>query len=161
MIVRYNPWNEMATLNRFFGRWMDDTMSGGASQQNDWNMDIPALDVKETNDGFEIVAELPGWKPDDIDVTVEQGVLTLKGALNEAPGERPDSSKTAKWHSREIRRTSFVRSLTLPAQVQADKAVAHFENGLLTLMLPKAEVVKPKQIKIAMNNGSGKAIADQ
>lgn len=153
-IVRYNPWNEMATLNRFLGRWMEEAM-GGSTPQNGADWTSPSLDVKETPENFEVSAELPGWKPENVDISVERGVLTLKGELDESVDERPNQPNNTKWHSREIRRTSFVRSITLPTEVQSDKASAYFENGVLTLTLPKAEVVKPKQIKIGVNNGNG------
>ena len=144
-IIRYNPWNEMANLNRFMGRWAEEAVSARS--------EVPAVDVKETPEGYEFTAALPGWKSDDIDVTIEKNVLTLKGDLKQDSGEKTEQPSNAKWHSREIRRTSFVRSFTLPAEVQSDKADAQFENGVLTLTLPKAEVVKPKQIKIAVNAG--------
>ena len=151
-IIRYNPWNEMANLNRFMGRWMDETMTNGRSPR-DWNFDAPAVDVKETPEAYEIKAALPGWKADDVDVTIDKGVVTLKGEVKQESDDKPENGP-AKWHSREIRRSSFVRSFTLPVEVQTDKAEAQFDNGVLTLNLPKAEVVKPKQIKIGINNGS-------
>ena len=152
-IIRYNPWNEMATLNRFMGRWAEDALNNRAPRNGDWNVDVPAVDVKETPEGYEFTAALPGWKSDDIDVTIEKGVLTLKGELKQEAGEKAEQPSNTKWHSREIRRSSFVRSFSLPAEVQSDKAAAQFDNGVLTLTLPKAEVVKPKQIKIAVNAG--------
>jgi HSP20 family protein len=153
-IVRYNPvvaLSELNALGRVMDRWMEDAISGAsggrvARNWNGWNTAAPSVDVKETAEGYELKAELPGWKPEDVDITFENGVLTLKGELKE---EAEQNGEGAKWHSKEIRQASFVRSFTLPTEVQADKANAQFENGVLTLSLPKAEVVKPKQIKIA------------
>lgn len=105
----------------------------------------PALDITESNEAFSIKAALPGWKPENVDVTFEGGTITLKG---EVSAENNEADEHTRWHRREIRRTSFTRSVTLPSEVEADKAKAEFENGVLTLTLPKAEVVKPKQIKI-------------
>ena len=105
----------------------------------------PAIDVTENNDAYLIRAALPGWKPENVDLTFEGGTLTLKGEVNE---ESQQNDENTRWHRREIRRSSFARSIALPAEVEADKAKAEFENGVLTLTLPKAEVVKPKQIKI-------------
>ena len=105
----------------------------------------PALDVTEDNDKYVIKAALPGWKPENVDVTFEGGTLTLKGEVNE---ENEQKDENTRWHRREIRHSSFARAIALPADVEADKAKAEFENGILTLSLPKAEVVKPKQIKI-------------
>lgn len=105
----------------------------------------PALDVTENNDAYTIKAALPGWKPDQVEITFEGGTVSLRGEVNE---ENEQTDENTRWHRREIRRMSFNRSLTLPTEVEADKAKAEFENGILTLTLPKAEVVKPKQIKI-------------
>jgi HSP20 family protein len=124
--VNPEPWN---------GEW-------GAYQGNG---NTPALDISESNEAYSIKAALPGWKPEDVDVTFEGGTLTLKGEVN---NESSEADEQTRWHRREIRRMSFARSVALPSEVEADKAKAEFENGVLTLTLPKAEVVKPKQIKI-------------
>jgi len=105
---------------------------------------VPAVNLSETTDAYHVEAALPGWKPDQIDISIEDGVLTLKGEV----GEAAESSDGRTEHVREIQRTSFLRRFTLPTEVEADKAAASFENGVLTLRIPKAEVVKPKQIRI-------------
>ncbi len=105
----------------------------------------PALDILEKPESYIVRAALPGWKPDDVDITFEDGVLTMKGEVNENTEQNDENTR---WHRREIRHVSFARSITLPTQVEPDKANASFENGVLTLTLPKAEAVKPKQIKI-------------
>ena len=152
-IVRYNPWNEMNTLGRVVDRWMEDAVSGasGGRLVRGWNAATPAIDLKETAEGYEVTAELPGWKPEDVEITFEDGVLSLKGEVKDEVESKDEADQSqAKWHSKEIRKASFVRSFSLPAEVEADKANAEFENGVLSLNLPKAEVVKPKQIKIAV-----------
>jgi HSP20 family protein len=118
--------------------------------ENGVNGNAPALDVSETKDAYTVKAQLPGWKPEDVDITFENGQLTLRGEWKE---ENETQGEEAKWHRKEIRYSSFERSLMLPVEVEADKAQAEFENGVLTLTLPKAEVVKPKQIKIAPKQG--------
>lgn len=122
-------------------RWLMDVPGFG----DGFGPGAPALDVTENNDAFVVKAALPGWKPENVDITFENGALTLKGEVNEE-NERKDEH--TRWHRREIRRTSFQRTVTLPTEVEVDKAQAEFENGVLTLTLPKTEVVKPKQIKI-------------
>ena len=112
---------------------------------NGFGTGAPAIDVSENNDAYVISAALPGWKPENVDITFEGGTVTLKGEVNEETNEPADNTR---WHRREIRRSSFTRTVALPSEVEADKAKAEFENGVLTLTLPKAEVVKPKQIKI-------------
>lgn len=118
-------------------QWVADWTPQGAGS--------PALDVLENNDSYVVKAALPGWKPENVDITFENGTLTLKGEVKE---EQEQNDENTRWHRREIRRASFARSLTLPTEVEPDKANAEFVNGVLTLTLPKAEVVKPKQIKI-------------
>jgi HSP20 family protein len=107
----------------------------------------PALDIRENESAFVVNAALPGWKPEQVDISFEKGVVTLKGDV-ESQTEAGESNE--RTHVREIRRESFVRRFSLPVEVDADKATAEFENGLLTLTIPKAEAVKPKQIKIAV-----------
>lgn len=110
------------------------------------NGTAPALDVTENSDAYTIKAALPGWKPENVDVTFENGIVTLKGNIE----EEAKSGEDEKVHYREIRKASFSRSVSLPTDIETDKANAEFENGILTLTLPKAEIVKPKQIKIAI-----------
>ena len=120
-------------------QWLG-TVEGG-------NLDAPALDVIENENGFVVKAALPGWKPEQVEVSIENGVLTLKG---EAKDEQVADDEKNRYHRKEIRHMSFQRMLSLPTEVNADKADAEFENGILTLSVPKAEVVKPKTIKIAV-----------
>ena len=121
-------------------RWLENGSNGS-------NFDAPALDVSETADGYTVKAARPGWKPENVDVSFENGVLTLKGEWND---ENEQHDEKTKWHAKEIRTSSFRRSITLPTDVEADKALAEFDNGVLTLNIPKSEIVKPKQIKIAV-----------
>jgi len=105
----------------------------------------PAVDLSETADAYRIEAELPGWKPEQVEISIENGVLTLKGEAAEET-----AAEGEKQHVREIARSSFLRRFALPAEVDADKATAEFTLGMLKLSIPKAEVVKPKQIRIAV-----------
>jgi HSP20 family protein len=118
----------------------------------------PAIDVTENQDAYVVKAELPGWKPEDIEITAEGNTITLRGQLSE---EREQSDENTRWHHREMRRSSFQRTITLPTEVLADKAKADFENGVLTLTLPKSEEAKPKQIKIGAMSGSGSSSQQQ
>jgi HSP20 family protein len=101
------------------------------------------LDISETEDEFVIRASLPGVKPEDVQITVHGDTLTIQSetkAEEEKKGER--------WHLRERRSGSFQRSLSLATPVNSDKAQAQFEHGVLTLVLPKSEAAKPRQIKV-------------
>ena len=109
----------------------------------------PAIDVSENTAAYTVKAALPGWKPEQVDVTFEDGVLTLKGDIaTETEAPEAEAKPENKIHWKEIRQQSFVRSLTLPLAIETEKVNADFENGVLTLTLPKAEVIKPKQIRI-------------
>jgi HSP20 family protein len=130
MIVR-NPWttmNDLAAFGRAFDRAYAQT---GA----------PALDVIETDDAFVVKAALPGWTPEQVEITLDKHVLTLKG-------EAQEEAEGGKLHWKEISRAAFSRSLRLPQGIDADAVTAKFEHGVLTVTVPKAEVAKPRAIKI-------------
>ena len=103
----------------------------------------PALDISERKDAFLVTVELPGLKPEDLDITMEDGLLTIKG-------ERQFTSESSEqqFHRVERRYGAFRRSITLPAQVQADHIEATFDNGVLQIVVPKAEEAKPKRIQV-------------
>jgi HSP20 family protein len=144
----WNPAGEMLALSEAMDQLMRNAFVSPARWlEGGFNFDAPAVDIMETPEGFTIKAALPGWKPEDVDITVENGLLTLKGEWKQ---EEENKDEKNKWLRREIRYNSFERTISLPTEVEADKARAEFENGVLTLTIPKAEVVKPKQIKIAV-----------
>jgi len=101
------------------------------------------VDIYETKDDVVVKASLPGVKPEDIEVSVVGDTLTIKGEVKEEKDIKEEN-----YIRKERRYGSFCRSFTLPVSVDADKATAEFENGVLTLTLPKAEEVKPKTIAI-------------
>lgn len=127
-------------VNSFFRGWPamaseDDSFDRG------WT---PAVDIRETDEGFQLLAELPGLTKDDIEISVEDGLLTLRG-------ERRLAEDTNRESFRRIERAygSFERTFSLPTGIDAGKVSANFENGLLVLTLPKAETAKARTIKIA------------
>jgi HSP20 family protein len=97
----------------------------------------------QTEDDVIVKATLPGVKPEDLQLSVTGEVLTLRGEI-----KQEEEVKDATYHLKERSYGSFSRSISLPAQVVADKAKAEFENGVLTLVLPKAEEVRPKSISV-------------
>jgi len=97
----------------------------------------------QTEDAVVVKLAVPGVHPDNIQVTVANGVLTIRGEVKE---EKDEKQKT--YHLRERRFGSFSRSVSLPIQADTEKAVAEFENGVLTLTLPKAEAAKAKTISV-------------
>ena len=99
-------------------------------------------------------ASLPGYKPEDVEITVENGTLTIK-----AEDRSEETQEQGGWVVREISRGSVMRTVTLPTGLEADKADATFEHGVLRLRFPKAEQVKPRQIRIQpVTTGEAKSI---
>lgn len=151
IVRRPSPFGEMMTLRQAMDRLFDDDyrpfrwLSGG--------MDGPGLplDVTTDADKLTIEAALPGVTPEDVDITIENGTVTISGrTATERSGDE------GSYLVQEIRRGSFSRSVTLPTGLEADKATATFEHGVLKLEIPKAEQVKPRQIKISpVSNGHG------
>jgi HSP20 family protein len=106
----------------------------------DW---VPSVDVSETEGEYQIKAEIPDVKKEDVKVTVEDGVLTIQG---ERKQEKEEKGK--KYHRVECSYGSFVRSFTLPDLVDEGKVKAEFKDGVLNLKLPKSEKAKPKSIEV-------------
>ena len=103
----------------------------------------PALDISERKDAYLVTVELPGVEADDLDITLEDGLLTIQGERHFAH----DSSEQ-QFHRVERRYGAFRRSITLPAQVQAEQIEASFDNGVLQIVVPKMEEAKPKRIQV-------------
>lgn len=105
------------------------------------------LDIYATDDHAVVFAAVPGMQPDDLQLTVQQNTLTLSGTIGDVT--RSDESKGATWYLHELGSGSYRRSVTLPFAVDADRAEATFEHGVLRVVLPKAETAKPKKITVS------------
>jgi HSP20 family protein len=127
------------------GQWQSAT---GASTRA-W---APALDIAERTDAYLVTVELPGVKLDDLEITLEDGLLTIQGERH-----FPDDASDQNFHRVERRYGTFRRSITLPAHVMADEVEATIEDGVLRILVPKAEEAKPKRIQV--NPGGMEAIA--
>jgi HSP20 family protein len=103
----------------------------------------PALDISERKDAYLVTVELPGVDADDLEITLEDGLLTIQGERHFAH----DSSEQ-QFHRVERRYGAFRRAITLPAQVQAEQIEASFDNGVLQIVVPKMEEAKPKRIQV-------------
>ena len=141
-LTRWEPLREMMTLRQAMDRLFEDSFVRPVGLSSVSAADV-AIDLKETDTDVVVKAELPGVEPDEVDVSIMEGVLVIKGEHKEEKEE-----KEANYYSRELRYGSFSRSINLPAAINAEKAEAVFENGILTLTLPKTEEAKPKQIKV-------------
>lgn len=141
-LIRWEPAREMMTLREAMDRLFDDAFTrplslGGA------NWSVPAVDMYQTDNEIVVRAALPGIKPDEVQINVTGEVLTLKGEV-----KQKEEVKEKAYHLREQRWGLFERSIVLPTDVVADKARADFENGILTITLPKAEEAKPRTITV-------------
>ena len=114
------------------------------------------LDVYATQDEAVIIAAVPGMSPQELEVTIDQNVVTLSGTVPTAA--ESEQGKGATWYLHELWHGQFRRSVTLPFEVDAGKADASFENGIVRIMLPKAERAKPHKISIKSGNGKQEAI---
>jgi HSP20 family protein len=140
-LIRWEPMREMMTLREAMDRLFDEAFTRPLSLSGVSAM--PAIDMYQTDDEVVVKAALPGIKADDVQISVTGDLLTLRGEF-----KQENEKKDATYHIREHRYGSFERSIMLPTDVQTDKAKADFENGVLTITLPKAEAVKPKTITI-------------
>ena len=142
-LIRWEPAREMMTLREAMDRLFDDAFTRPLSLRDGWSASAPAIDMYQTNDEIIVKAAVPGMKADDVQINVTGELLTIKGEMKEQ-----EEKKEKAWHIREQRWGSFELSVALPTVVVADQAKAEFENGILTVTLPKAEEVKPKTITV-------------
>ena len=157
MLDRHDPFGRTLGLRQVMDRLLEDAvvMPRGGDGQG-WGG--PALNVYEDGDTLVVEAQLPGLKPEDLEINVEQGVLTISGQTT-AEEERKERTYVIREH-----RTGRVsRSLRLPATYNPDACQANFEHGVLRLAFPKSESAKPRRIQIgggsqpAMTSGKGKS----
>lgn len=140
-LVRFDPFRDLLTFRSAMDRLFDETM--GQTGVTLSSFGAPAVDMYQTDDDVVIKASLPGVSPKDLNISITGDVLTMRGEVQEQR-----ETEGAQYHIKERRYGSFSRSIALPAAVVAEKADAQFENGILTLRLPKAEEVKPKTITV-------------
>ena len=136
-IVRFNRVRPTTIFDEF-DRLFDRSISKAVV--NNWSL---AIDVAENTEGYAIKASIPGINADDLEITLEDGVLTIQGEVH-ADEEREDVN----YHVRERRYGKFSRSVRFPSLVNSDAIDAAYENGVLSLYVPKAEEVKPRRIEI-------------
>lgn len=146
-MVRWDPFSELrTTMDRLF----DEGFSRPwrflpVQEQQEWAFPV---EVSESENEVEVKAALPGIDPKEVDISIANDVLTIRADHREESEE-----KKKDYYRREIRYGTYHRSLALPVAVDADKANAEFTNGLLHIRMPKAEALRPKQIKVT-GNGS-------
>ena len=146
---RIGPFSDLVSLRQAMDRLFEESFVSPRTWQFGEGQLVP-VDVFATDDEIVVQAILPGVKPEEVDITMEANNLTIAGDTTSPTAE---NGKPASMLLQEIRRGRFSRTLALPAGLEADKAKATFEDGVLTLRIPKAEAVKPRQIKISPVDG--------
>jgi HSP20 family protein len=147
-IVRRTPFGDLLSLRQAMDRLFEESFVNPRTWQFGEGQLVP-VDVYATHDEVVVEAILPGVKPEGVDITVEGNALTIAGDTSSMiPGREG-------LLLQEIRRGRFARTLSLPAGLEPDKATATFEDGILTLRIPKVEQVKPRPIKITTGQGQG------
>jgi len=149
-IVRWDPTRELDSLqgemNRLFSNFFDTPKAGSGNGGNGgtrrW---IPAMDLVETQDHFVLKADLPGMSEGDVNIELENNVLTIAGERKTEHEERHEG-----YYRLERATGSFSRALSLPEGIDADAVTAAFDNGVLTVRIPKPEQAKPRKVKIGV-----------
>lgn len=140
-LERWEPFREMVSLRDAVQNLLAEslTRNDGETSQNL----VPACDIAESPDAFDLHVSLPGIKPEDVSVTVHGNMVTIAGE-----SKSDETKEEGNWVLRERRQGKYSRTMTLGCALDADKAVAKTENGVLVLHLPKAEKERPRQIKV-------------
>ena len=142
-LVRYEPWSILNRMQALLDPYAKDGVSGDDSSDVATSQWRPAVDIKEYDERFVIYADLPGVKPEDIDITMEQGVLTLQGERTAEQAEEGDGLRRV-----ERMRGGFYRRFSLPDTADSDRIEAHGENGVLEITLPKHEKEQARKITV-------------
>lgn len=140
-LARWEPFGEFSSLRRAMERLFDDYAPlRWRGEEAEWGFPI---DVFETEKEIVVKGALPGIKPEDVEITVTENTLTIKGET-----KAEEKVEKENYYRREMRWGAFARVVPLPAGAYADKAEAEFKDGVLTVTLPRAEEVRAKQIKV-------------
>ena len=139
-IIRYEPWSLLSQLQKQLDSSYDNDGSEGSISTAEW---APAVDIKEEDHQFVLLADIPGVKPEDIEVHMDAGVLTVKG-------EKESETKTEIDGYKRVERTSgsFYRRFNLPDSADGDAINAKCKHGVLEITIPKREAVQPKKINV-------------
>ncbi|ASF45625.1 Hsp20/alpha crystallin family protein [Methylovulum psychrotolerans] len=140
-IVRYQPWGLLNQLQKELERGYQSSVGEGSIATAEW---APAVDIKEESDKFILHADIPGVKPEAIDISMENGVLTVKG-------EKKTEATTEQEGYKRVERSfgSFYRRFSLPDTADAEAISAKSKHGVLEIVIPKRAAVQPKKINVA------------
>jgi len=151
-LVRWSPWGELFDLHTQVDQLFQSLAPDTARPNGHEFVNLP-VDVRQTDEAFAIEASVPGFRPEDVEVTFEEGVLTIKGNRT-----AETENKNGTYVRRERRVTSVFRQVALPAEVRADEISATFDNGVLLVNVPRAQKAQPKRIPVSA--GSPTKIVD-
>jgi HSP20 family protein len=148
-VVRYEPFRGLSTLHDQVNRLFNESVFRGQAQDSAITTWAPAVDIYETPNELVVKADLPDVNEKDIDIRVENNLLTIRG-------ERKFENSVSEDNYLRVERTygSFSRSFSLPNTVNAETIHAEYKNGVLTVNLPKREESKPRQVKVSVNASS-------
>jgi HSP20 family protein len=155
-LIRWEPVRELNTIqnemNRLFNTFFEapSTPGNGPAQSRRW---IPAMDLVESEDNFVLRADLPGLSESDVNIELEDNVLTISGERKAEHEERKEG-----YYRLERASGSFSRSLTLPEGIDPEKVQANFDRGVLEVRIPKPEQRKPRKVTISAGAGAAKTI---
>ncbi|MFQ6059246.1 MAG: Hsp20/alpha crystallin family protein [Anaerolineae bacterium] len=144
-LTRWEPFRDLISLREAMDRLFEESFVRPPRRGwlIPWEVEELPIDMYETEDHVVVKTAVPGVKPEDIDITITGDTLTIKGET-----KAEEEIKRENYIRQERRYGAFSRSVSLPAGLETDQAEATFENGILTLTIPKAEEVKPKVIKV-------------
>jgi HSP20 family protein len=141
------PFRDFERMRRDMDRMWDSFFERGTLRGKEGREWLPSLDVAETKNEIVVKAEVPGLDPKDIDISLSDGLLTIKGEKKQEREEKEEN-----YHLVERSYGSFTRSIRLPNEVQSDKIKASYKNGVLKVVLPKSEEAKKKEVKIKVES---------
>ncbi|HVC04047.1 MAG TPA: Hsp20/alpha crystallin family protein [Candidatus Acidoferrales bacterium] len=152
-IVRWNPWNDIFDLHT----QMDHLFQPAAATTSRNGVEYTSLpvDIRQTDAAFTVEASVPGFTPDDVEVTFDDGVLTITGRRSST-----ETAKDATYVRRERRSTSVFRQVGLPAEVRAEDITATFENGVLRVEIPRAQKAAPQRIPVTVGTTAQQRVVE-
>ncbi|GAB4110589.1 MAG: Hsp20/alpha crystallin family protein [Roseiflexaceae bacterium] len=146
-VTHWDPFQEMLTLREAMNQLFEESVVNPATVRGTKSY-VPALDLSETTNGYTVELAVPGLKAENLEVTVENNILTIKGEI-----KRTAEETQRQYHRVERRYGAFTRTIGLPSTVQADAIQAELHDGILRLEIPKAEAIKPRKISVNVANG--------